>query len=780
MSNDNVSPEELKALDEWETTLQTPSEFAELDAWESELPTINPRELPIEEETTLLDSMGEFVKEEVPQLGGAMYGAYKASMAAPTLPHPILGPAVKVAAGVGGAFVGGFGGQAATETYKVLSDDPNKPADLDVALVRSYEAGKEEAFAELLGQTIFGVSSTGYNLIKAKLTKPSEGLASRLATHEKLMSHGGGLNAAQVVDNSIFHTVSSLVRFAPIGKETLGELDVKNQQALNNWGENLIGAFAKVSSSEMTEQGLARTVLTTVRDTDQLYRAVSGEMYETVDNLMLTARGLEPARYIKSATIGPRTFKLKLPKETKPEIIREFETAQRLVGYEDIKDVMGMVTGKKPVYVEEELLPPMWTDVVQPRKTITITQPGRAAYKGGDVMKSPATGWTIMRPSNKVVDLSNLKDYADTLIQASERIGKIGYTKEAGDLISRLSNLNTTLSFSDAHHLRSNIVALRNVLAEDIGTSRAEAIVNEATGKITQAMGKAMNEFGDKNTKQLYDKAKKMYREGSDTVNKKYLRKLFGIMEEDDLQAVGKALYSANNAADIRKLKSVLKLREKLAPKGFESNKILGEFQGAWLQEAFKESYVEGTDFFNPKVLERIFSNKKTNAVYKELFPEGPKRKLIEDFVKAAKTSFRHEDPEMGWIVKYAQTSAVFGIAPKLGQTVVGVTAGGALWDTFGAFGTAAFVLKTPALAGKYLANPKKVKALSTLVKHDPSKAMIKGGVTAKALDSLWDAITSDYEGADVSYQEKQELTESLKSEEETALGDIQMQKLGF
>lgn len=778
-------PTQFPELDEWEKSLEASpsetSEFPELDEWDAELPTINPRgEPPVLEEPTMMEQVGDFVKEEVPQFAGAIYGAEKGLALSPTLPHPIVGPTVKLGSAVVGAAIGGFTGKAATEGYKVLSDDPNKPSDFDEAVVRSLEAGEEEATAELLGGTLFGIGSTGWNLMKKQLAKPSEGVPERLSIHERLTSHGGGLNAAQVVDNSLFHTVSSLVRFAPIGKESLGGLDIKNQKALNEWGNNLIGAFAKVSKDNLTTEGLARSVLTTLRDTDQLYRAVSGEMYNKVDDLMLQAKTLEPARYTTTSRIGPTKFETKQPRTSIEEIIRPSESAQRLVGHDIVRDPLGTPVGKEPIYVEEELFPSMKTDVLQPQEKITTTRAGRVLHKEGEIITDPATGKAIMRETNSVVDVSELSKFANKLIKASERRGKVGFTEDAGTLVTRLSNINNKLSFTDAHHLRSDILSIQNRLAEDIGTSRAEAIVSESVNIITHSMMKAIDEFGTEDAKALYNKARELYKKGSKTLNKKYIQNLFKVMDEDDLQAVGEILAKTSKPEDIRKIKKALDLREELVPTGFSKQKIMGHLQGAWLKEAFSQAHVEGTDFFNPTILEKIFTDKKTNKVYEELFKnETPKQTLIKNFVKAAKTAFSHEDPEMGWIVKYAQTGAVFGAPKKVGQAVAGAAGGAALWDTLGAIGTATFVLSAPKLVGKWLSDPEKIKQLTTLVNHDPTKAIKRGGRVAKTIDLVLDAAFEEY-GQYVPREEKARLLEEAQPEEQQALEEMQTKIRGF
>ena len=636
------------------------------------------------EESTFWDQASNFLKEEAPQLTAGMVGASRGFTLAP--PHPLT----KAVGALGGATIGGMTGQATTEAYKTISDDPNKASGFEEAFMRSVEAGEEEAVAEMVGQAFFKVGSKVWQYGKTKLFTPTPSIELRLKQHRRFESYGGSLNVAQVVDNNILHTLAGIVRNAPIGKETLFELDIKNQKALNNWGNNLINNFSKMAKKEINEEGLARSVLSVLKDTDVLHRDISSLMYKQIDDVMKKAQVTQPVRY------------------------------------------------------------------------------------KGDIIVEPATGKAVMRSTNQVVDMTILKDSFNKINEKYKHISDIGKGDAQGTLIDRIIKLPKYLSFEDAQSLRSNILAIQRNIGNEVGKTKAEAIVSQSVHDITGAMRKAIDVYGDGKTLKLYEKASEFYRLGKQTTNKRFVRNLFTLMDAEDLGAVGTALYKTNKPSDIRALKKILAYRSKLSPKGFSSKKIMGDVQGAWLREAFTSAKAEGSDFFDPKILNSILTNKNKNRVFEELFNKN-QQKLIKKFIAASNTAFKHEDQGLAYLVKFAQANAAMQAPAKVmaGLKAVALGGGVSFFNPLAGVATTTAILTGPKALGKWMSNPARVRVLNTILNHDLTKPIKVGGKVARSIEAMITFYQDDYK---FSYSDKMKAQEFLTSDIEKA----QMRRLGF
>jgi hypothetical protein len=636
------------------------------------------------EESTFWDQASNFLKEEAPQLTAGMVGASRGFTLAP--PHPLA----KAVGALGGATIGGMTGQATTEAYKTISDDPNKASGFEEAFMRSVEAGEEEAIAEMMGQAFFKVGSKVWQYGKTKLFTPTPSIELRLKQHRRFESYGGSLNVAQVVDNNILHTLAGIVRNAPIGKETLFELDIKNQKALNNWGNNLINNFSKMAKKEINEEGLARSVLSVLKDTDVLHRDISSLMYKQIDDVMKKAQVTQPVRY------------------------------------------------------------------------------------KGDIIVEPATGKAVMRNTNQVVDMTILKDSFNKINEKYKHISDIGKGDAQGTLIDRIIKLPKYLSFEDAQSLRSNILAIQRNIGNEVGKTKAEAIVSQSVHDITGAMRKAIDVYGDGKTLKLYEKASEFYRLGKQTTNKRFVRNLFTLMDAEDLGAVGTALYKTNKPSDIRALKKILAYRSKLSPKGFSSKKIMGDVQGAWLREAFTSAKAEGSDFFDPKILNSILTNKNKNRVFEELFNKN-QQKLIKKFIAASNTAFKHEDQGLAYLVKFAQANAAMQAPAKVmaGLKAVALGGGVSFFNPLAGVATTTAILTGPKALGKWMSNPARVRVLNTILNHDLTKPIKVGGKVARSIEAMITFYQDDYK---FSYSDKMKAQEFLTSDIEKA----QMRRLGF
>lgn len=636
------------------------------------------------EESTFWDQASNFLKEEAPQLTAGMVGASRGFTLAP--PHPLA----KAVGALGGATIGGMTGQATTEAYKTISDDPNKASGFEEAFMRSVEAGEEEAVAEMVGQAFFKVGSKVWQYGKTKLFTPTPSIELRLKQHRRFESYGGSLNVAQVVDNNILHTLAGIVRNAPIGKETLFELDIKNQKALNNWGNNLINNFSKMAKKEINEEGLARSVLSVLKDTDVLHRDISSLMYKQIDDVMKKAQVTQPVRY------------------------------------------------------------------------------------KGDIIVEPATGKAVMRSTNQVVDMTILKDSFNKINEKYKHISDIGKGDAQGTLIDRIIKLPKYLSFEDAQSLRSNILAIQRNIGNEVGKTKAEAIVSQSVHDITGAMRKAIDVYGDGKTLKLYEKASEFYRLGKQTTNKRFVRNLFTLMDAEDLGAVGTALYKTNKPSDIRALKKILAYRSKLSPKGFSSKKIMGDVQGAWLREAFTSAKAEGSDFFDPKILNSILTNKNKNRVFEELFNKN-QQKLIKKFIAASNTAFKHEDQGLAYLVKFAQANAAMQAPAKVmaGLKAVALGGGVSFFNPLAGVATTTAILTGPKALGKWMSNPARVRVLNTILNHDLTKPIKVGGKVARSIEAMITFYQDDYK---FSYSDKMKAQEFLTSDIEKA----QMRRLGF
>ncbi len=227
----------------------------------------------------------ESIKADLPQMGGGLTGALAFERAARPLTskiqHPLLQGAARLAAGVGGAFIGGMAGIGAEQTFRM-----NRPGAKSMTLKELYTeqliGGVEEAGSELAGRGLAKGIGVGARAIGRKIVAPGAKAAAQL-----LRKSGLGITLAQATDNRLFDLMESIAEGSLVGGGGLQKLKtLLIPKAIKKATGDLSDSFARAVGRSMSPEEVGDIVFDTLNKKNTAFRRASKAIYKQVDNLV--------------------------------------------------------------------------------------------------------------------------------------------------------------------------------------------------------------------------------------------------------------------------------------------------------------------------------------------------------------------------------------------------------------------------------------------------------------------------------------------------------------
>jgi hypothetical protein len=347
---------------------------------------------------------------------------------------------------------------------------------------------------------------------------------------------------------------------------------------------------------------------------------------------------------------------------------------------------------------------------------------------------------------------------------------RIAQTEEGKRVIDDLSSLkdNPRLSFSDAHKLRSDILALkRSVPLDAVNRDQAIRLIDKADGLVTEAMDSAVTQFGTPTAKRHLGLLNKEWKQNKETFNNEFIAKIFGnkttpskigdwIFASDApperIQAVYKALDKAQGTS------IQIARREKTASKGLgfstpvevvNADAIKRRLQGQY----FRSRLTMDTDLVGNSDLFKILDNRSARDTFEAAIPDKEHQDVVLDLLKAVRISGGDTLTTGGRTIAGIQmTRAALAVG---GAAVIGTGAlagGSAAPEGSGAeggLGGAVLTLGTIVIGTRQLSkiftNPKLVRKLVSAAKI-PATSPTAGSVIARLSSEITQFLQGDLE----------------------------------
>jgi len=187
------------------------------------------------------------------------------------------------------------------------------------------------------------------------------------------------------------------------------------------------------------------------------------------------------------------------------------------------------------------------------------------------------------------VDMTRVKADAKVLLDQFTRTGNVGKIGDGGKTLSDIVNADDRLLFSDAHTMRSRLLAQSRGLSQtDEGRPIAKNL-RDFIGKIDTAMddgGKALNPEGLK----AYRNASRFWKQGEQRFNNEVIQNL---MSKKELPVnLGDALFKKNNFDEVLKVRQAMRTAvRRVEGKTFTS--VWNKVQAGYMKSLFPQSAEE-------------------------------------------------------------------------------------------------------------------------------------------------------------------------------------------
>lgn len=297
-----------------------------------------------------------------------------------------------------------------------------------------------------------------------------------------------------------------------------------------------------------------------------------------------------------------------------------------------------------------------------------------------------------------LVDTAPVQQFGRELAAELRNIGNVGKSEAGGRLIDQLGSVPKTLTFSEAHSLRSNLLAtLRDLKGAASPETKAVATASMALKRVEDAMEGAATSLPG-NLHQEYRAISSFYRKGKEAFNNDIIADL--VVKQPE--RVGEALFKTGNVSEIVQAKASLRQASQF-DKTVDSKDAYNRLQAGFLNARLTaKSATDKMGETTAQNLLRDLIESRTERQFQVMFsPE--QRKAIHEFALTAYTALNNKPQNFGVLVSMIQAAAIV----DLGAGATGSTA------STKAPGADAAIILSPYVLSKVLTNPRAVSALA-------------------------------------------------------------------
>lgn len=297
------------------------------------------------------------------------------------------------------------------------------------------------------------------------------------------------------------------------------------------------------------------------------------------------------------------------------------------------------------------------------------------------------------RAGGLLVDTTPLKVFGETLVTDLQRIGNVGKTDAGGQLLNQLSNVPNSMTFADAHALRSNLLALiRDYKAAGTETKA----IRNATLALKEVEG-AMEQSAKNLSPDLFNQYRQIsafYKKGKDAFNNDIVSDLLATQPE----RVGESLFKTGNVSEIIQAKASIRQAAAM-DKSVDPEKTFSKLQAGYLNQLLTSKSamnIEGET--TAQNLMKELANSKTSRQFAVMF-NSDQREAIASFGRTAFLALRNKPAGFGTLAPILQAAAGLELASQM--------AGGP--SATRSPGTDIGILMAPAVLSRLLTNSKLV-----------------------------------------------------------------------
>lgn len=296
---------------------------------------------------------------------------------------------------------------------------------------------------------------------------------------------------------------------------------------------------------------------------------------------------------------------------------------------------------------------------------------------------------------NVLVDSLPTQKIGLDLAEQFKRIGNVGKSDAGGRLIDQLSNLPNTLTFSDAHILRSNLLATIRDLRASGTETRALKTATDAMKQIDASMEQSAKSL-PKNLFDQYRQISAFYRKGKEAFSNEIVSELVRTQPE----RVGESLFRTGNVSEIIQAKASLRQAARF-DNTVDESAIWKRLQAGYLNHLLtSRTAVNLEGETTAQNLMKQLADAKTDRQFAVMFNEQ-QRQAIADFGRTAYLTLRNKPTQFGILAPLLQAGAIGNLL-----------SGGAMTGTQPSPLRDVGILVSPYVIANVLTNPKAVSVL--------------------------------------------------------------------
>lgn len=302
------------------------------------------------------------------------------------------------------------------------------------------------------------------------------------------------------------------------------------------------------------------------------------------------------------------------------------------------------------------------------------------------------------RAANVAVDSAPIANLGRSIADQFKAVANVGKSEAGGRLIDQLANVPNTLTFSDAHFLRSNLLATVRDLKISGTELKALATAQRAAKLVDEQMeaaakGLPVDLFNE------YRGISAFYRKGKEAFNNDLVQTLVS----KEPERVGEALFRSGNVSEIIQARASLRQAE-LFDKSVNAKDALNRLRAGYLNALLtSKSALSREGETTAANMMKELASARTSRQFNVMF-SGEQHKAIDEFARTAFLVLNNKPAAFGILAPLLQAAAIGDLA--LGASGSPVSTQSPLKDVG--------VIVSPYVLAKVLTNPK---AVSVLVK---------------------------------------------------------------
>lgn len=284
------------------------------------------------------------------------------------------------------------------------------------------------------------------------------------------------------------------------------------------------------------------------------------------------------------------------------------------------------------------------------------------------------------------VATGGMKSISDNALKQLDRVANVGSGDVDMRLLKQVSALPESLSFKDAHFLRSSLLSMQRDLEGVVGAGRAQRVIGDIVTDINKSMDAAAKNAGPE-VSQAYASTNKFWRKGKQIFDNKFIANLINANKKNP-ERIGETIFRDGNVTEINAAKKALRSAARL-DKNIEFDTTWHGMQSGYLQSLLGKVSDQESVVTSSRLL-KTFVDRKKGRTLEQAFTKEQRDRIIE-FAMIGERLQKSPEAGLGMVMNLAQAGTIAGL---VGFQVIDPTDAGV-------------ILLTPRLLAHALTSPK-------------------------------------------------------------------------